>query len=278
MGIPAYAFSDEDCSSYNRLSMESDFEDPRDTESDREEMGGEPGFTPYLSCKRCGQLLGDPLSGDLDIAGLYCLRCGGEDGGAEREVRRREEVLPAEGSKEKGHTGRSSANGTFKTYSCKLCNFTSRYSNHLKRHMKTHNGEKPYKCQHCSYASAQLVNLQRHVRTHTGEKPYKCDYCTFACNSLGNLKRHQRMHTQEKSNKCNQCDFNASSGQSLKRHMMSHKKDVSTSVVEGKCICLFVCKCIFGLISIKSDRSMPNFVFKLELSAIPKNCWYAIKR
>uniref|UniRef100_H3DFZ1 Zinc finger protein 513 n=1 Tax=Tetraodon nigroviridis TaxID=99883 RepID=H3DFZ1_TETNG len=81
-------------------------------------------------------------------------------------------------------------------HSCHLCGFSSRYANHVKRHMKTHNGEKPYHCPLCTYASAQLVNLQRHLRIHTGEKPYKCDSCTFACSSLGNLKRHQRMHVQ----------------------------------------------------------------------------------
>ncbi|XDV42730.1 hypothetical protein PO909_011347, partial [Leuciscus waleckii] len=181
---------DEDCSSYNRLGIESDFEDPRDTESEREEMGPDATFTPYLSCRQCGQLLADPLS--------------------------------------RSATDESAS----KTYACKLCSFSSRYSNHLKRHMKTHNGEKPYQCQHCSYASAQLVNLQRHVRTHTGEKPYKCEFCTFACNSLGNLKRHQRMHTQEKELNCGECDFRGNNSHSLKKHMMSHKEDKSTALTE----------------------------------------------
>ncbi|XP_005754062.1 zinc finger protein 513 isoform X2 [Pundamilia nyererei] len=85
-----------------------------------------------------------------------------------------------------------------KLYSCSLCTFTSRYSNHLKRHMRTHDGQKPYRCPVCPYASAQLVNLQRHARTHTGEKPYRCHQCSYACSSLGNLRRHQRMHTQER--------------------------------------------------------------------------------
>lgn len=85
-----------------------------------------------------------------------------------------------------------------KLFSCSLCAFTSRYSNHLKRHMRTHDGQKPYRCPVCPYASAQLVNLQRHARTHTGEKPYRCHQCSYACSSLGNLRRHQRMHTQER--------------------------------------------------------------------------------
>lgn len=85
-----------------------------------------------------------------------------------------------------------------KLYSCSLCTFTSHYSNHLKRHMRIHDGQKPYRCPVCPYASAQLVNLQRHARTHTGEKPYRCHHCSYACSSLGNLRRHQRMHTQER--------------------------------------------------------------------------------
>ncbi|XP_006626159.1 zinc finger protein 513 isoform X1 [Lepisosteus oculatus] len=223
--IPVYALSDDDCSSYNRLSMESDAEDPRDTESEREESHDHT-LQHYLSCRQCGQLLDSSLGG-LDLATPYCLKCGdsGEGGGGEEDETT---SVSAPDSKENG-----GSNGSVrKVYSCKLCSFSSRYSNHLKRHMKTHNGEKPFKCPHCTYASAQLVNLQRHVRTHTGEKPFKCEYCAFACNSLGNLKRHERMHTQDKPNKCNLCDYRANNSRNLKRHMMGHETEEPPGAAE----------------------------------------------
>lgn len=100
--------------------------------------------------------------------------------------------------KKLGKAGGAGALLAAKLYSCSLCTFASRYSNHLKRHMRTHDGHKPYRCPVCPYASAQLVNLQRHARTHTGEKPYRCPQCSYACSSLGNLRRHQRMHAAER--------------------------------------------------------------------------------
>ncbi|XP_023694990.1 zinc finger protein 513 [Paramormyrops kingsleyae] len=237
IGIPGYSLSDEDCSSYNRLSMESDAEDPRDTESEREEGGGDPSFPSYLSCRHCGELLADPLAAGLGLSGPCCLQCG-EGGKAVDGNSPRQETCSVgdmqDGEQECRLNGSDAGGGGGppKVHSCQLCSFTSRYSNHLKRHMKTHNGEKPYQCPHCTYASAQLVNLQRHVRTHTGEKPYKCEHCVFACNSLGNLKRHQRMHTQDKSNQCGQCDYKASNSLSLKRHVMGHKAEVSSHTAE----------------------------------------------
>ncbi|KPP67975.1 zinc finger protein 513-like, partial [Scleropages formosus] len=239
IGIPVYSLSDEDCASYNRLSMESDADDPRDTESEREEGNADAPFPSYPSCRHCNQLLGDPLGSGLDLAGPYCLRCsggsGGRGGATDRGDSQGEESHSATSLREQ-ELERSLVDGgpglPPKVHCCKLCSFSSRYSNHLKRHMKTHNGEKPYRCPHCAYASAQLVNLQRHVRTHTGEKPYKCQHCAFACNSLGNLKRHQRMHTQEKPNKCSHCNYRASNSLNLKRHMMGHKVETPSGAAE----------------------------------------------
>lgn len=169
--------------------MESDADDLRAAESEHEEGVSEPSFPSYLSCRGCGQLLEDPLGPGMDLVGPYCMHCckGSLNGAVDRKL-----CLPA-GCGENESAGGD--DGSMKLHSCTLCGFSSRYTNHVKRHMKTHNGEKPFCCPLCSYASAQLVNLQRHLRIHTGEKPYKCNHCMFACSSLGNLKRHQRMHT-----------------------------------------------------------------------------------
>ncbi|KAJ8332442.1 hypothetical protein SKAU_G00426150 [Synaphobranchus kaupii] len=162
---------------FTPLSMESQADHAHDPDSEPEEGG---------SCARCGQL--------LSLAGPYCPRCGDRKGwGVSSDPASQandDEDDALDGGEEDG-------DDPPKLHSCKQCSFTSRYSNHLKRHMKTHNGDKPYRCPLCAYASAQLVNLQRHLRIHTGEKPYSCAHCDFACSSLGNLKRHQRMHTHD---------------------------------------------------------------------------------
>lgn len=212
IGFSVYPLGDEENPVYNQISMESETCSSHSTTDDgREDEGrtapSEPGFPSYLSCRGCGQLRDGPLGPGIDLVGPYCLRCckasreskstdfcssfagiSGVRAGSHLQL----EAM-ANGIDDKSLTAEDKL---AKQHSCHLCGFSSRYANHVKRHMKTHNGEKPYHCPLCTYASAQLVNLQRHLRIHTGEKPYKCDRCTFACSSLGNLKRHQRMHVQ----------------------------------------------------------------------------------
>ncbi|XP_027895995.1 zinc finger protein 513a isoform X1 [Xiphophorus couchianus] len=217
IGFSVCPLGDEESSSYSQLSMESETDNSRSTGDNRRESQSrgtqsEPTFPPYLSCRGCGQLRDEPLGPGMDLVGPYCLRCCkasreakssdfcspfGSGGGIRCGLQIRADSQPdceglgnGVGDKEE----LSAEDRLLKQHSCHLCGFSSRYANHVKRHMKTHNGEKPFNCPLCTYASAQLVNLQRHLRIHTGEKPYKCDTCAFACSSLGNLKRHQRMH------------------------------------------------------------------------------------
>lgn len=207
IGFSVYPLGDEESPAvYSQLSMESETGNSHATtdngrEGESRAVQTEPSFPSYLSCRGCGQLRDGPLGPGIDLVGPYCLRCCK----ASREAKstdfcspfagisgiRSGSHLPPDGMGDKALTAEDKLP---KQHSCHLCGFSSRYANHVKRHMKTHNGEKPYNCPLCTYASAQLVNLQRHLRIHTGEKPYKCDSCAFACSSLGNLKRHQRMH------------------------------------------------------------------------------------
>uniref|UniRef100_A0A3Q2QXT9 Zinc finger protein 513 n=1 Tax=Fundulus heteroclitus TaxID=8078 RepID=A0A3Q2QXT9_FUNHE len=217
IGFSVCPLGDEESSSYSQLSMESEADNSRSTgdhqrQSESRGTQSEQSFPPYLSCRGCGQLRDEPLGPGMDLVGPYCLRCCkasreakstdfcspfGGSSGVRSGLQSRGESQPdgeglGDGVEDKDEL--SAEDKLLKQHSCHLCGFSSRYANHVKRHMKTHNGEKPFNCPLCTYASAQLVNLQRHLRIHTGEKPYKCDTCSFACSSLGNLKRHQRMH------------------------------------------------------------------------------------
>ncbi|XP_075440739.1 zinc finger protein 513-like isoform X1 [Ascaphus truei] len=202
MEIPCYSLSEDEYSGYRPLSADSDAE-----------AGGSPS-----PCGQCGATLGGS-SRCLDLAfGHRCLPCltsSSSAGGSpppSLPIPPSTTAMTTQGLKER------------LLYPCKLCPFSTHYSSHLKRHMKTHNGEKPFRCPHCLYASAQLVNLKRHLRTHTGEKPFRCEHCGFSCSSPGNLKRHQRVHTQEKPYACSLCPYRCNQSRNLKRHLLGHRR------------------------------------------------------
>ena len=50
-------------------------------------------------------------------------------------------------------------------------------------------------CPFCSKVQNSKGDMKRHIKTHTGEKPYICDFCNYSSNQITNLKRHmERKH------------------------------------------------------------------------------------
>ena len=86
--------------------------------------------------------------------------------------------------------------------------------------------KKTNKCNQCDYASSQVGHLKRHLKTHSGERSNKCNQCDFVSSQAGHLKTHLKIHSGEKPNKCTQCDYASSQVGDLMRHLKTHRREL----------------------------------------------------
>ncbi|XP_039290115.1 uncharacterized protein LOC111045351 isoform X13 [Nilaparvata lugens] len=124
-----------------------------------------------------------------------------------------------------------------KPFSCIFCDYKCATSGYMKIHIRSHTDEKPFSCNFCDYKCATSGYMKIHIRSHTGEKPFSCEYCDYKCAYSGNLKIHIRTHTGEKPFSCNFCDYKFASSSELKRHIKRHtgKKPFSCNFCDHKC-------------------------------------------
>ncbi|XP_077597929.1 uncharacterized protein LOC144213376 [Stigmatopora nigra] len=109
-----------------------------------------------------------------------------------------------------------------KPFSCSVCGQRFTQKEHLICHARTHTGEKTFSCSVCGQTFARKDKFERHKRTHTGEKPFSCSVCGKAFTVKGSLKRHVVTHTGEKTFSCSVCGQTFARKDKLEGHTRTH--------------------------------------------------------
>ncbi|XP_031618223.1 zinc finger protein 84-like [Contarinia nasturtii] len=134
-----------------------------------------------------------------------------------------------------------------KMHKCHLCRYMAPQKQFLKRHIRTHTGEKPFVCEICARAFNRKDVLNLHKKTHAAEFPFCCSKCRhsfaneidkinhesecehlqYACHlckkttrQLSDLKRHMRIHSGERPFRCRICIKKFT----LKAHLTDHSR------------------------------------------------------
>ena len=89
----------------------------------------------------------------------------------------------------KGHIKRMHENN--RPWVCESCGKRFKVKDDLIVHTKLHQ-EKKFACDECDYRCARAEYLKKHRRTHTGEKPYHCEACEMRFSNRTSLVLHQK--------------------------------------------------------------------------------------
>ncbi|XP_043228125.1 histone-lysine N-methyltransferase PRDM9-like isoform X4 [Amphibalanus amphitrite] len=114
-------------------------------------------------------------------------------------------------------------------YCCSICTARFTRRSHLNSHMLTHAGERPHCCSICQAQFTRRSTLTKHMRTHTGERPYCCSICTARFTERSHLTTHMRTHTGERPYSCSVCTACFARRSHLTRHMRTHTGERSYS-------------------------------------------------